>query len=193
MPVQVGDDDLLARMRRGYTLGQYQEIVGKLRSSVRGLSLTTDIMLGFPGETDDQYENTMRFVSETRFDAAFMFAYSPREGTKAAGYENQVPESVKLDRLGRLIVLQNRITEEINQSHVGLTYEVLVERRSPKDPGKWTGLSRQGKTINFPAADGLDLIGRSVRVRATRAHLWGFTGELQPERAERGIALPIAT
>jgi tRNA-2-methylthio-N6-dimethylallyladenosine synthase len=191
MPVQVGDDELLSRMRRGYTLDQYKDIVAKLRSSVHGLSLTTDIMLGFPGETDEQYENTMRFVDETRFDSAFMFAYSPRAGTKAAVYENQVSESVKLDRLGKLITLQNRITEEINQSQVGLTYDVLVERRSPKDAGKWTGLSRQGKTINFPAAAGSDLIGRNVRVRTTKAHLWGFTGDLQPERQERGIALAM--
>ncbi|MGO8671977.1 MAG: tRNA (N6-isopentenyl adenosine(37)-C2)-methylthiotransferase MiaB [Capsulimonadaceae bacterium] len=190
MPVQVGDDELLARMHRGYTLDQYTAIVGKLRAAVPNLALTTDIMLGFPGETDTQFENTMRFLAETRYDSAFMFAYSPREGTKAASMEHQVPEPVKMDRLRALIDLQNGITEEINRAQVGEIFQVLVERRSPKDPSKWTGLSRQGKTFNFES--GRDLAGRLVCVRATRAHLWGFTGELLPAREERGIPLAMA-
>lgn len=192
LPVQVGDDELLRRMHRGYTLDQYQQIVRKLRTNVPNLGLTTDLMLGFPGETEEQVQNTLRFVAETRYDAAFMFAYSPRQGTKAAEYDEQIPEPVKLDRLQRLIDLQNEITQEINRSQVGQVYEVLVERRSPKDPNKWTGLNRQGKTINFPA--GRDLTGRLVQVRATQAHLWGFTGELLPARSfeERGIPLTLA-
>ncbi|BDI31836.1 tRNA-2-methylthio-N(6)-dimethylallyladenosine synthase [Capsulimonas corticalis] len=190
MPVQVGDDELLKRMHRGYTLDQYRTIVNKLRAAAPDVALTTDLMLGFPGETHEQFENTMDFVRETRFDSAFMFAYSPREGTKAAVYEDQIPEAVKMERLSALIALQNEITEEINRSQVGNIYEVLVERRSPKDPNKWTGLNRQGKTINFPA--GRDLVGQLVQVRAVKAHLWGFTGELLPAREERGIALTMA-
>jgi len=189
MPVQVGDDNLLARMHRGYTLDQYKTIVRKLRENVPGLTLTTDVMLGFPGETDEEYENTMRFVEETRYDSAFMFAYSPRQGTKAAEYEDQIPEHVKMERLNALIALQNRITEEINREQVGNVYEVLVERRSPKDPDKWTGLNRQGKTINFPA--GRDLTGQLVKVKAVKAHLWGFTGEMLPAREERGLPLAM--
>jgi tRNA-2-methylthio-N6-dimethylallyladenosine synthase len=194
LPVQVGDDALLARMHRGYTLDQYKRVVADLRRRVPKIALTTDLMLGFPGETDEEVENTLRFVAETRYDSAFMFAYSPREGTKAAGYRDQIPEEAKLDRLKRLIVLQNGITEEINRSQVGEVYEVLVEGRSPKDPNKWTGLNRQGKTINFPA--GRDLFGQLVKVRAVRAHLWGFTGELEPAAPlryeERGIPLALA-
>jgi tRNA-2-methylthio-N6-dimethylallyladenosine synthase len=190
MPLQVGDDELLSRMHRGYTLEQYTTIVSKLRGRVPDLALSTDLMLGFPGETHDQFENTMRYVADTRFDSAFMFAYSPREGTKAAGYDEQVPELVKLDRLKHLIDLQNVITEEINRAQVGTVYEVLVEGISPKDPKKWTGLNRQGKTINFPA--GRDLGGQLVSVRATKAHLWGFTGEMLPAREERGIPLVMA-
>lgn len=194
LPLQVGDDNLLKRMHRGYTLDQYREIVYKLRSQVPNLGLTTDLMLGFPGETEEEVENTLRFVEETRYDAAFMFAYSPREGTKAADYDEQIPEAVKLSRLQRLIDLQNEITLEINRSQIGEIYEVLVERRSPKDPNKWTGLSRQGKTINFPA--GRDLVGRLVNVRATISHLWGFTGELvsgvSEGYEERGIPLKLA-
>jgi len=147
-------------------------------------------MLGFPGETDQEFENTMRFMDETRFDSAFMFAYSPREGTKAAVLEDQIPEVIKLDRLHQLIALQNQITLEMNASQVGNVYEVLVERRSPKDPAKWTGLNRQGKTINFPA--GRDLQGQLVQVKAVKSHLWGFTGELLPARSERGLELAMA-
>jgi len=190
MPVQVGDNDLLQRMGRGYTLDQYRDIVRGLRAAVPDLGLTTDLMLGFPGETHEQFENTLRFVEETRYDAAFMFAYSPRAGTKAAVLDDQIPEDVKLTRLHALIALQNRITLEINAAQVGGVYEVLVERRSPKDPLKWTGLSRQGKTINFPA--GRDLAGQLVQVKAVKSHLWGFTGELLPARSARGLELDMA-
>ena len=190
MPVQVGDDNLLKRMGRGYTLDQYKDIVSRLRSAVPDVGLTTDLMLGFPGETDAEYENTMRFVAETRYDSAFMFAYSPRERTKAAVLEDQVPEAVKMERLNALIALQNEITLERNRSQVGSVYEVLVERRSPKDPLKWTGLNRQGKTINFPSPR--DLQGQLVRVKAVRSHLWGFTGEMLPARSERGLELLMA-
>ena len=190
MPVQVGDDNLLKRMGRGYTLDQYKDIVARLRSAVPEVGLTTDLMLGFPGETDEEYENTMQFVAETRYDSAFMFAYSPREGTKAAVLEDQIPEEVKLKRLNALIALQNEITLERNASQVGTIYEVLVERRSPKDPLKWTGLNRQGKTINFPSPR--DLQGQLVQVKAVRSHLWGFTGELLPERSGRGLELLMA-
>ncbi|MGI4791556.1 MAG: tRNA (N6-isopentenyl adenosine(37)-C2)-methylthiotransferase MiaB [Janthinobacterium lividum] len=190
MPVQVGDDNLLKRMGRGYTLDQYKDIVARLRSAVPDVGLTTDLMLGFPGETDEEYENTMRFVAETRYDSAFMFAYSPREGTKAAVLDDQIPETIKLERLNALIALQNEITLERNASQVGSIYEVLVERRSPKDPLKWTGLNRQGKTINFPATR--DLAGQLVKVKAVKSHLWGFTGEMLPARSERGLELFMA-
>ena len=190
MPVQVGDDNLLKRMGRGYTLDQYKDIVARLRLAVPDVGLTTDLMLGFPGETDAEYENTMRFVAETRYDSAFMFAYSPREGTKAAVLGDQIPEAVKLERLNALIALQNEITLERNAAQVGTVYQVLVERRSPKDPLKWTGLNRQGKTINFPSPR--DLQGQLVEVKAVKSHLWGFTGEMLPARSARGLELMMA-
>ena len=192
MPVQVGDDDLLKRMHRGYTLDQYRAIVHKLRAAVPDVGLTTDLMLGFPGETEAEVEHTLRFVEEIRYDSAFMFAYSPREGTKAAVLEDQIPEPQKLARLQRLIDLQNQITLDINAAQVGNLYEVLVERPSPKDPAQWTGLTRQGKTMVFPAGPGRDMVGRLVQVRATQAHLWGFHGELLPARDERGVRLTMA-
>ena len=150
MPVQVGDDVLLKRMHRGYTLDQYRDIVARLRGAVPDVGLTTDLMLGFPGETHEQFENTLRFVAETRYDAAFMFAYSPREGTKAAVLDDQIPEAVKLARLNELIELQNKITLEVNAAQVGSVYEVLVERRSPKDPFEVDGAEPAGQDDQLP-------------------------------------------
>jgi tRNA-2-methylthio-N6-dimethylallyladenosine synthase len=190
MPVQVGDDDLLARMHRGYTLEQYRLVVSKLRASVPDIALTTDIMLGFPGETDAQFENTMSFMREIRFDAAYMFAYSPREGTKAALMEDQIPHPIKIERLEQLIALQTATTLQINSEQCGNTYPVFVEGRSAKDNARWTGLTPQGKTMNFSA--GRDLLGQIVNVRAVGAHVWGFGGEIQSIRTDRGLVLQMA-
>ncbi len=182
LPLQVADDDLLLQMHRGYTVARYREIVEKLREQVPGVAITTDIMLGYPGETDAQYENTMRFMEEIRFDSAFMFAYSPRPNTKAAALEDQITREVKSERLTALVALQNRITVEINQAQVGNVFEVLVEGRSPKDPTRLTGNTRTLKTVNFVVPTGgtrspESLIGKLVPVRAVSAHLTGFTGE----------------
>jgi tRNA-2-methylthio-N6-dimethylallyladenosine synthase len=190
MPVQVGDDDLLSRMHRGYTIDQYRLVVDKLRSAVPDLALTTDIMLGFPGETDEQFEATMAFMREIRFDSAYMFAYSPREGTKAAVMDDQIPHKVKIERLEQLIAQQNSITLEINRSQCGAVYPVLVEGRSSKDIDRWTGLTPQGKTVNFLA--GRDLLGQTCNVRAQSGHLWGFSGELENGRGVRGLELQMA-
>jgi tRNA-2-methylthio-N6-dimethylallyladenosine synthase len=184
LPLQVADDELLERMHRGYTVARYLEIVEKLRSAVPGVAITTDVMLGFPGETDEQFRNTLRFVEEMRFDSAFMFAYSVRPGTKAAEMDDQVPQDVKIDRLNQLVALQNAITVEINRSHIGQVCEVLVEGRSHRDPLKMTGLTRTLKTVNFTVPEGgtrsaESLVGKLVPVRITDAYLTGFIGEYE--------------
>lgn len=176
LPVQVGDDVLLDRMHRGYTLDQYREIVRKLRAAMPDIVISTDLMLGFPGETQEQVENTYRFVEEIRFDSAFMFAYSPRDPTQAAKLPDQIPARDKTKRLERLIEMQNAITVEINQAQIGREFEALVEGRSHKDDQMWQGQTRGGKTVHFPA--GRELAGQFVRVRATEGHLWGFKAEL---------------
>ena len=195
LPVQVADDELLKRMHRVYTVAEYREIVRKLRQAVPGIAITTDVMLGFPGETDDQYMNTMRFMEEMRFDSAFMFAYSPRPGTKAADMDEQIPHELKIERLRALIELQNRITIETNESQVRRVFEVLVEGRSQKDSAKLTGQTRSLKTVNFKIPeDGPrpadSLIGKLVPVRATAAHLTGFTGELLEGNELEGFGKP---
>jgi tRNA-2-methylthio-N6-dimethylallyladenosine synthase len=176
LPIQVADDELLQRMHRGYIVAQYQVILDKLRSAMPDIAITTDIMLGFPGETEEQYQNTMKFVERTRFDAAFMFAYSIRPGTKAAEMPNQVPHKVKIERLNRLVQLQNRITLEINQSHVGEIAEVLVEGRSERNSERYTGFTSAFKTVHFPASE--NQIGKFVSVKLNEAHLTGFIGEI---------------
>jgi tRNA-2-methylthio-N6-dimethylallyladenosine synthase len=196
LPLQVGDDELLSRMHRGYTLERYERIVGRLRSAMPDVAITTDIMLGFPGETDEQYWNTMRFVEKTRFDAAFMFIYSPRPGTKAAVMDEQIPQELKVERLSRLIELQNSITSDINRSQVGRIAEVMVEGRSPRDSSKMTGLTSQNKTVNFTVPAGgtrpMDsLVGKLIPVRLGEAHLTGFTGAYEGS-GEEDLRVPLA-
>jgi tRNA-2-methylthio-N6-dimethylallyladenosine synthase len=174
LPLQSGDNDILKAMRRLYTVEQFEEVAAKLRERVPNIAITTDIIVGFPGETDEQFENTLRVVERIRFDGAFMFAYSPRPGTPAAQMENQVPRAVKQERLQRLIALQNRITCEINSAQVGQVFEVLVEGPSQKDPTKLAGFTRENKMMHFVGAR--ELAGQIVRVRADEAHLWGFYG-----------------
>lgn len=174
LPLQSGDNDVLKAMRRLYTVEQFEEIVHKLRERVPNIAITTDIIVGFPGETEEQFENTLRVVERIRFDGAFMFAYSPRPGTPAAQMENQIPREVKQERLQRLIDLQNRITCEINSSQVGSVFEVLVEGPSQKDPTKLAGFTRENKMMHFVGSP--ELVGKIVKVRADEAHLWGFYG-----------------
>jgi tRNA-2-methylthio-N6-dimethylallyladenosine synthase len=178
LPVQVGDDALLHRMHRGYTLDEYRTIVRKLRAAMPNIVITTDIMLGFPGETEEQFQNTLAFVDEIRFDSAFMFAYSPRDPTQAAKLPDQIPQKEKTRRLDILIEKINRLAVEINQQQAaeGRIFEVLVEGRSPKNPEMWQGQTRGGKTVHFAAHR--DLTGKIVPARAMTGHLWGFKAEL---------------
>ncbi len=175
LPLQSGDDEVLKSMRRVYTRESFKNIVQNLRKTVDGIGVTTDLIVGFPGETDTQFEATLEMVDTIRFDGAFMFIYSPRPGTPAADMP-QIPEPVKKARLQKLIDLQNRITCEINDSMVGKTFEVLVEGPSPKNPQNLQGFSREFKCLHFEGP--AELKGRIVAVEAVSSHLWGFTGKL---------------
>jgi len=176
LPIQSGDDEVLRRMGRKYTVAHYKSLVKKLRDRIPGISLTTDVMVGFPGETEEQFQNTLQTVQEIRFDAAFTFAFNPRPGTAAAGMADQVEGSVKRRRLSKLIAVQNRITLEQGSSHIGEVCEVLVEGPSEKDPTRMTGYTRTNKTINFPGDE--ELTGKLVNVKVTSAHPWGYMGEM---------------
>lgn len=175
LPLQSGDNDVLKSMHRVYTVEGFLEIVQNLRAAVPHIGLSTDIIVGFPGETEEQFQNTLKVVEQVRFDGAFMFIYSPRPDTPAADME-QIPEAVKKDRMYRLVELQNRISVEINQSMVGRTVEVLVEGASPKNPKKLQGYSREFKMVHFEGP--AELRGELVPVEITAAHLWGCSGKL---------------
>jgi tRNA-2-methylthio-N6-dimethylallyladenosine synthase len=175
LPVQSGDDAVLKRMNRGYTSQHYLDRVAALREAVPDVAITTDFLVGFPGETEEQFENTMRLCEDLRFDAAFMFSFNPIANTAAEKLRDQVPGKVRLERLRRLIAVQNAITCEINNGQIGRVYDVLVEGVSPKDPHRLTGLTRQNKTVNFPGD--ASLIGSTVPIQATEGHLYGFVGK----------------
>jgi tRNA-2-methylthio-N6-dimethylallyladenosine synthase len=174
MPLQAGDDGLLRRMNRVYTLESFAAIVASLREAVPGIGLTTDVIVGFPGETDEEFEGTLEAMRRFRFDGAYMFRYSPRPGTPAAEME-QVPAHVAAARLEKLIAVQQAITLERNASLVGKEFEVLVEGPSPKNPAVYQGYSRCFRMLHFPAKP--EWTGEVAAFRATASHLWGLSAE----------------
>jgi tRNA-2-methylthio-N6-dimethylallyladenosine synthase len=176
LPLQAGDDVVLQRMGRGYTGEQYLEIVTRAREMIPGLALTTDIMVGFPGETEAQFENTYRLVERIEFDQAFTFNFSPRPRTAAEKMPDQVPRAAKQARLVRLASLIAQRAREVNRRQVGEVQEVLVEEPDSKSAGHVRGRNRQNKLVIFPG--GPELIGQTVAVRAEEAFLWGFLGSL---------------
>jgi len=151
LPAQAGSDRILRAMRRGYTSGAYLERIHALRSAVPDVSITTDLIAGFPGETDEDFGRTMDLVRAARFDAAFTFVYSPRSGTRAAGLPDQVPKEVRTERVERLIALTQKQALASHQAWVGRTAEVLVEGAS-RDGKQHRGRTRQNVTVNIAGA-----------------------------------------
>ena len=160
LPVQSGNDEILRRMNRHYTRDQYLDRVRKLRSAIPGIGLSTDIIVGFPGETEAQFEDTMSLVEEVRYDGAFTFIYSPRVGTRAAAMPDQVPEEISADRIQRLIALQERLQKETLRRFIGLKEEVLIEGLSRRSDEAVSGKGRHAVSITLPGGRGD--IGRIV-------------------------------
>lgn len=186
LPLQSGSDCVLRQMNRGYTVQEYMDKLAGLRQAVPGIAVTTDIIVGFPGETEEDFGATLQIVEEARFDEAFMFAFSAMQGTAAASMPNQLPANVKRERLLRLIELQNSISQMRNESQIGRTCEVLIEGTSPKGAGNVTGLTRTNKTVHCRGKP--DLVGHTVLVRPTKAFVWGFAAEVvaaAPDSLER--------
>ncbi len=167
LPVQAGSDEILRRMNRRYTREHYMELVRKLRAVCPQIGLTSDIIVGFPGETLAQFEETLSLVREVRFDAAYTFIYSPRKGTRAAEYPDDTPYEVKSERIQRLIDLQQAISLETLEAQVGKRETVLVEAVSTRDERSVGGRTPRGHMVNFPG--GSELIGRFVDVEITSA------------------------
>jgi tRNA-2-methylthio-N6-dimethylallyladenosine synthase len=152
LPVQSGSDAILAAMRRGYTRGAYLDLVQRFRDAVPGLALTTDLIVGFPGETEADFEDTLTLVEECRFDGAFTFIYSPRRQTAAARLAGRLPQEVAQARMARLVDLVQRLGRERNESLLGQTVEVLVERASRQTGEDVMGRTRGHKPVNFTSS-----------------------------------------
>ncbi len=165
LPVQSGNDEILRRMNRHYTRERYLERVRSLRGAVPGIGLSTDIIVGFPGETEEQFEDTMSLVREVRYDGAFTFVYSPRVGTAAARMPDQVPEEVSGERIKRLIDLQENLQKETLKRFIGTGEEVLVEGFSRRSSEAVSGKGRHAVSITMPG--GAEDIGKIVRCRVT--------------------------
>jgi len=149
LPLQSGSTRILKAMRRTYSSERYIALAERLRAAVPDLALGTDIIVGFPGETDEDFAQTLAVVEEVRYDSAFTFIYSPRAGTEAAAMADQVPDDVKHERLERLVEVVQRIAAERNAERVGRVEEVLVEGASRTDPTLLRGRTRRNTTVNF--------------------------------------------
>ncbi|MCD6472686.1 tRNA (N6-isopentenyl adenosine(37)-C2)-methylthiotransferase MiaB [Candidatus Aerophobetes bacterium] len=175
LPLQSGSDKILQQMRRGYTRSMYRDLVNETRKIVPGISLTTDIIVGFPGEEERDFQDTLNLVKEIRFDGAFTFIYSCLKGTKAAELKHQIPEEVKKERLRRLIEIQKKINQENNETLVEKEFSVLVEGVSKKNESELQGRTRHNKIVVFKGKR--DLIGKFVLVKVTEGGCWALKGD----------------
>jgi tRNA-2-methylthio-N6-dimethylallyladenosine synthase len=176
LAMQSGDDEILSKMNRGYTSQHFFNITQKLRKAMPNIAITTDIIAGFPGETKEQFKRTYDLMKKIKFDYAFTFKYSPRTGTKAAEYTDQVPEDIRLARLQKLIELQQEITTIKYKEQIGKIKEIYVEQVSKKSDLEMAGKSRDFKITVFPGD--ISLIGQFVKVKIINAVGWTLKGEL---------------
>lgn len=174
LPFQAGDNGILKAMRRGYTSEQYRRLVERIRSSVPDAALSTDVIVGFPGESEAQYSRSREMIEDIRFDTVHIACYSPRSGTLASReMEDDVPTSDKVRRRKELEAIQERIVSEKNSELIGITVEVLVEGRKK---GKWWGRTRTDKLVFFEAAG--DRIGQIIDIRIESAGAWSLQGRI---------------
>ena len=181
LPVQSGSSEILRRMNRHYTKEQYLALVDKIRAAIPDISITTDIMVGFPGETEEDIQDTLDVVRKAKYDQAFTFIYSRRTGTPAAGME-QVPEDVVKDRFDRLLKVVMEGAHERCLRFEGQTVTVLVEERNESNPELLTGRLESNMVVHFPGED--SLIGKLVRVKLTKAHGFYYSGEYIENESE---------
>ncbi|ACA54950.1 tRNA (N6-isopentenyl adenosine(37)-C2)-methylthiotransferase MiaB [Clostridium botulinum] len=175
LPVQSGSSEILKKMNRHYDREKYLDVVSKIKKLIPNVALSTDIIVGFPGETEKDFEETLSLVKEVEYDSAFTFLYSIRKGTPAAKFEDQVPEDVKHKRFNRLVEVVNEISAKKNKAYEGKIEEVLVEGTSKNDENKLMGRTRTGKLVNFIGDK--DSIGKLVNVKIIKANSFSLTGE----------------
>lgn len=176
LPLQSGSTNVLKLMNRRYTKEQYLELVDKIRAKIPEVTITTDIIVGFPGETEEDFLDTLDVVEKVRFEQVFMFIYSVRKGTKAETMPDHVPDEIKSERFGRLKALADRITEEENMKYIGTIQNVLVDGVSKTNSEVLTGRTKSYKVVNFSGSK--DLIGKNIDVRIVSQHVWYLKGEI---------------
>ncbi len=185
LPVQSGSNEVLKIMARKYTREQYLELVRKIKAAIPDVTLTTDIIVGYPNETDEQFEETMSLYREVGYEAAYTFIYSPREGTPAAKMQDNVPMEVKKERLQRLNTLVNDMSAEAMKQYIGQVVEVLVEGESKNNSDVLAGYTRKSKLVNFTGPK--TAIGKVVKVKITNAKTWSLNGEIVEEFESIGV------
>jgi len=176
LPVQSGSNEVLKRMHRRYTREEYLDLLARIRRRVPDINLSTDAIVGFPGESDDDFQQTLDLLEEARFGQVFAFAFSPRPKTPAARYEVQVEEAVKKTRLHRLFDLTDKISQELNQELVGTTVPVLIDGESRRNAEAWQGRGEDNRVVNFPKT-GAEGVGDTVDVEVLRANAHSLVGE----------------
>ena len=175
LPAQSGSDAILRAMRRGYTRAKYLAKAAWLRRAIPGMSLSTDLIVGYPGETEEEFGDTLALVEAAQFDQIYAFAYSPRPGTPASAAGDTVAEETKNDRLRRLLATHDRIQKRLNEALVGRTFEVLADGSSRLDAGMARGRTRCNRIVHFPAT--VPTRGGFLDLRIVRAHAHSLTGE----------------
>jgi tRNA-2-methylthio-N6-dimethylallyladenosine synthase len=179
LPAQHGSDRILAAMKRGYTSLEYKSIIRRLREVRPNIAISSDFIVGFPGETDADFEAMMQLIDDIGYDNSFSFIFSPRPGTPAANLQDDTPHDVKLRRLQRLqaVIVEN--TKKYSQDMVGTAQRILVEGPSKKDPGELQGRSENNRVVNFdPGPDGSRLIGQMIDVNITHTYAYSLRGEI---------------
>ena len=176
LPVQSGSSTVMKRMNRRYSKEDYMRIISKIREAVPKITISTDIIVGFPGETEEQFEETLNLVKEVRYDSAFTFLYSIRTGTPAAKFSDQIPEDIKHERFNKLVALVDSISAEKNKEYEGRVEEVLVEGKSKRNENTLSGRTDGFKLVNFPGDE--SRIGKFVKVRITEGKTFSLNGEI---------------
>lgn len=176
LPIQAGNNRILKAMNRKYTREEYISLVESVREAMPDIALTTDIIVGFPGESSQEFEDTLDIIKRLKFDSAYTFIYSPRKGTPAVNIEDKISIEEKKERLAKLIEIQSKISRMKNDAYIGKVKEVLVEGRSKTTDKVLTGRTRENKIVNFIADE--KVIGQLIRVKITKARSWSLEGEV---------------
>jgi len=177
LPFQAGSDRILSAMNRRYTKEGYLDLVRSVREKIPDIALTSDVIVGFPNESEEDFAETLDVLAKVRFDSVFSFIYSKRTGTPAAAIDDLVTDEEKHARFDRLLALQNKISREINDACLGQTFEVLTEGESKTDASMLTGRTPGGKIVNFPKQDGVTT-GSYVTVKIEKTNTWSLMGNI---------------